>query len=365
MSKAEVNKELCEGEYLPQDLDTNELSDTSHLKSHSMVFSAIDLSQKMQDMMALMFTRMKASDWSGPKGSAPEYTWTIDELSAWFGISKGQVAATLKVPAKALSNTSAGFKNDKGEFQYTPLLKNVKYYNGILSMVPNDMLKHHYLVNVDETRGFAKVDNKIFRSLTNPNSKRIFDFICRFKGEYDLYPMSVERMQHYLGVIDPTNDKPIKKSYAIETQFINKLIKPSLIQIAECPEIEGKLELIEKDGKVGYEISKMSNGKHKIKFNIKWLNEVTPQPLDKEQRLTVLQEVDEQMSLYKDVVRHSGNGLTHLEKIRDLLASIGESTVQVDEKIKLVIKEQEDKEKIEQFNLKSLEDKIFSGLLDL
>lgn len=351
-----------EGEYVPA-IDKHVVhagsEEDSHLKSHSMVFSALDLSQKMQDMMAIMFTRMKEQDWD-EEGKSPVYTWTIDELSKWFGVDKSQMAATLKKPSEALTKCTAGFEENNGDFAYKPLFKDVSYSKGRLTMVPNELLKDQYLVNVSE-KGFAKVDNKIFRALKNPNAKRLFDFISRFKGEYDMYAMSVERIQIYLGVITP-KDKPLKKSYVNEMEFVNRLIKPALEHIANCPTTFGKLELIEKDGLLGYELAKMASGKLKIKFNVRWINA----PVDKKTRLEVLANVDKQMLLYKDVVKREGDGIPHLEEIRTLLLSINESTDTIVQKITQIQEERKQHElDKEDKELRELENKVLNGLSDL
>ena len=356
------NVEPMEGEYVPA-LDSHvapsSSEEDSHLKSHSMVFSALDLSQKMQDMMAIMFTRMKEKDWD-EEGKSPIYTWTIDELSKWFDVDKSQMAATLKKPSEALTKCTAGFEENNGDFSYKPLFKDVTYSKGRLTMIPNELLRDQYLVNVSE-KGFAKVDNKIFRSLKNPNAKRLFDFISRFKGEYDMYAMSVERIQIYLGVITPKG-KPLKKSYVNEMEFVTRLIKPALEHIANCPTTSGKLELIEKDGLLGYELAKMTNGKLKIKFNVRWINP----PVDKKKRLEILAEVDKQMILYKDVVRMQGDGIPHLEEIRSLLLSINESTDTIDKKIAQIEEERRKSElDKEDKELRELENKVLGGLSDL
>ncbi|NOI31821.1 replication initiation protein [Vibrio coralliilyticus] len=363
MTQAEESNKLSpvEGEYLPA---TNSVladpkEDDSHLKSHSMVFSALDLTQKMQDMMGMMFTRMKEKDWE-VDGKSPVYTWNIDELSKWFGVKKSQMAATLQKPSKALTECTAGFEDDNGDFAYKPLFKDVSYRKGTLTMIPNDRLKDQYLVNVSD-KGFAKVDNKIFRALKNPNAKRLFDFISRFKAEYDLYPMSVERIQIYLGVISPKG-KPLKKSYVNETEFITRLIKPALEHIAACPNISGKLELIEKDGLLGYELLPKSNGKLLIKFNVRWVNE----PVDTKTRKDVLANVDKEMLLYREIVQRQGDGVPHLRNIRSLLISINEPTETIDRKIEEILQERMQNElDKEERELRELEQKVLGGLSDL
>ncbi|EOX3447446.1 replication initiation protein [Vibrio cholerae] len=352
-------KQVVDGTVIPlgpSELDC--LDEDSHLKSHTMVFSALDLARRMQDMMAMMLTRMKESDWEG--NASPIYTWDIEELSEWFGVDSQHMAAVLKKPSKALSKASAEFEDGNGEFKYNALFKEVSYNKGKLTMIPNERLKKHYLVNVSD-KGFAKVDNKIFLALTNPNAKRVFDFMSRFKGEFDMYPISIERAQIYLGVLSTTGE-PLKKTYVSEAKFINQLIKPALEHIAQCPETYGKLELIEKNGLLGYELLPMANGKQKIKFNVRWLNA----PVDKAKRKEVLAEIDEQMLLFREVTLKGEDGIPQLEQIKKLLKIINEPTEQVDAKIAQV-KEERRKSELEKEDreLKALENKVLSDLLKL
>lgn len=229
-------------------------------------------------------------------------------------------------------------------------------------MIPNELLKEHYLTNVNE-RGFAKIDNKIFFSLKNPNAKRIFDIISRFKGEYDIYPISVERLQIFLGALS-TKGKVLKSAYANERDFVNRLVKPALEHIAKCPTAKGVLELVEKNGHVGYELQKTTSSKLKIKFNVRWL-EYVEKP-DKAKRKEVLASIDRHMQLYREIIKRDGDGLDELEKISALLASIGESTEPIDKKIQQTKMEREKKalEK-EDTELLELEKRFLSGLSDL
>lgn len=339
--------------------DLFEFDEESHLKSHGMIFSALDLGRKMQDVMALMFTRMKESDWA-TNDVAPVYTWDIHELSKWFATEPSQIASVLRVPAKSLAGIQAGFEDDNGDFSYKPLFKEVSYKKKQLTIIPNERLKEQYLVNASD-KGFAKVDNKIFLDLHTANAKRIFDIISRFKGEYEMYPMTVERLQIYLGILSPKG-KVLKKTYACEREFIKRIIKPAMKQISSSAEIKDKLEIIEKEGILGYELSKTSNGKLKIKFNVRWLSGV----IDKSTRKEALANIDKQMMLYREILARDGDGLPHLEKIKRLLKSIHEPTEHIDNKIQQI---QEERKKLEiekeEKELNDLESKVLKDLLEL
>lgn len=81
----------------------------------------------MQDMLAMMFTKMNESDWAN--NQSPVYKWNIDELHYWLGINKNQMAAVLRKPSAALSKVSAGFEESNGDFtvQRCVLLKGNAY----------------------------------------------------------------------------------------------------------------------------------------------------------------------------------------------------------------------------------------------
>lgn len=72
------------------------------------------------------------------------------------------------------------------------------------------------------------------------------------------------------------------------------------------------------------------------------------------------------MQLYREIIKRDGDGLDELEKIRALLASIGESTEPIDKKIQQTKMEREKKalEK-EDTELLELEKRFLSGLSDL
>ncbi len=362
MENENITSNEIEGELLPDQEREYEIcmegERGSHLKSHSMVFSGLDLTQKMHDLMALMFYRMSAKDWER-EGAWPEYTWNSDELSEWFGIPKNQLSSALKNPAEKLVEKKASIEKEN-DWDHFSLFKHVGYRKGQLIMVPNELLREHYLIKVSED-GFAKIDNKIFLALSNPNSKRIFEFMSRFKGQYDMFAMSVERIQIYLGIKSPRG-KILKPSYASERRFIKRVIEPSLKEIANCPATKGKIEVIEKDGLLGYELTPMRNGNFKIKFNIRWLAGV----VDKDKRKDVLASVDKELLLYKEVVERNGDGLPHLKKVRRLLKSIHESTEQIDRKIDQIVAERKKHElNQEEKELQELESKVLSSLENL
>lgn len=111
----------------------------------------------------------------------------------------------------------------------------------------------------------------------------------------------------------------LKSAYANERDFVNRLVKPALEHIATCPTAKGVLELVEKNGHVGYELQKTTSSKLKIKFNVRWL-EYVEKP-DKAKRKEVLASIDRHMQLYREIIKRDGDGLDELEKIRALLAS--------------------------------------------
>ncbi len=264
----------------PYDLMDDEHYTDYHMKSHGLIYAASDLTARMMDVMALMLTEMQESDWEDENTLyAPEYKFTNKQLVEWFGADTKQLYSMLKQPCKELAEKSIGIDSDDG-FRFIPMLADISYLRGILTIQPNIVLRDKYLINASQN-GHAKIDNKIFKSLGNPNTKRTFEFICRYRYDSSMYFMFIRKLQILFSVLTEKG-KVLKPAYAQPSAFIKRVIEPSLKQIAESPEAQEKLEIqTSKDGQVGYELVE-SDGGQKIRFLVKWKNEI---PAEKRQEL--------------------------------------------------------------------------------
>ncbi|MDA9558185.1 replication initiation protein [Vibrio sp.] len=238
-----------------------------HLKSHDMIYSHSDLNAMQMNLFALMMTAMKEADWQG--GKSPEYKFNTDELSEWLGVPKTSLHSALRSPCKSLAQKVISVESKDG-FSYTALMENVSYKKGVLTLVPSNRLKDIYIVNSSD-KGYARVNNEIFKSLKNPNSKKIFEFLSRYRFDKEMYYLSLEKLKFFLGVTD-SKGKIVKKSYTKDAEFMRRVIRPALIEIKENTHAQGKILIRNsEDGEVGFEIENLSDksGK-KIKFLVSW-----------------------------------------------------------------------------------------------
>ncbi len=247
-----------------------------HMKSHNLIYASSDLTARMMDIFALMLTEMRDTDWDG--NEPPTYTFNSKQLCEWFDCPKKQLYSRLKEPAKKLASKPLGIEKN-GKFLYVPILSMVGYENGTLTIKPNYELKSRYIVNLSH-KGFAKVDNKIFKALTNPNEKKIFEFLCRYRNDKEMYFITLKKLQVIFGIT--TDDGHIlKDTYKSPVQFVSRLIAPALKKISQSEAALEKMVILEKDGRVGYELVDCEDGiNQKIRFLVKWKNEVTKEELN-------------------------------------------------------------------------------------
>lgn len=249
-----------------------------HVRSHDFTFASIDATARMLDVWALLFSEMSEQDWYDKHGNAvtPSYYFKSDKLKKWFGITKSEaLSSTLRTPARRLATTSVGiYRKDSGEFAYFPLFQEISYKKGVLKITPNASLRASYIIKAGDSAGFAKVDNRIYRALKASYSKRLFEMLCRFRIEVSsLYPISIERLQKQLGIIDQYN-RVIVNSYSSPITFVTRVIKPALIAISKSKEAEGVLEIMtSKSGELGYEIVDADTSNPKVLFHCKWITE--------------------------------------------------------------------------------------------
>ena len=261
---------------------TQEEHDSYHLKSHSLVYASTNLSSKMMDVFALMLTRMKESDWEDDNGHeiVPDYTFNSNELCEFFQVEKKQLYAVIQRPSQGLAQQEIGIE-ENGQFVYRPILSEISYVKGILTITPNGKLRKMYIINASDN-GHAKIDNQLFRALRNPNAKKVFEFLSRYRYDKDMYHLKVSKLQVIFGVFGKSGAVK-KKSYQLQSTFIKKVIEPSLLEIANSLEAKGKLEVLTKDGRLGYELIEKPNNESLIRFNVRWLNQV---PKDKVKEAT-------------------------------------------------------------------------------
>ncbi|HDI3159679.1 TPA: replication initiation protein [Vibrio cholerae] len=257
-------------------IDKNPQDISNHIKSHDMVFASLDLSPRMCDILAMLFTRMRAEDWFVKRDiesnipAQPRYTFTAKEIGQFLLMEPKHVATLLKIPSQKLASLTAGIESDDGGFVYAPLFSKIEYKNRCYTIVPNNELRHSYIARA-KSNGYALINNTQYLALKDTNSKKMLDLLSRFKTGNKLYPISIERLQQTFGVISGSGEIK-KKSYSAKNRFINLVIEPALSIIANSPESKDRIKLLTGDsGKLGYDLIR-DKGELKIKFLYEWLN---------------------------------------------------------------------------------------------
>lgn len=303
-------------------MDNTESNEDYHFKSASLIYAATpDMTGLMMNTFALMLTYMSEESWRDKFGNdiTPEFTFNSDQLCEWFGYKRKQLGSYLKRSSDALSKKNYGFEVDDNDWGYFPLFTAIKYKAGTLTMKPNPELRAIYIIN-SNPKGHAKIDNQVFKALPNPNEKRVFEFLCRYKGDKQMYFIFVKKLQVIFGVLKE-NGEPIKKSYKTESHFINKVIKPALIAISLREEAKGKLEVLTgSGGEIGYEIEKSKRGENKIRFLVKWNEALT----EKETETKII-ELKKMLKLHKKYYMESHtskNTLASLEEVIYILDTL-------------------------------------------
>ena len=290
-----------------------------HFKTHGLIYASTSLTCRMMDMFALMLTHMKESDWNknSDQHFVPEYRFNTSQLTQWFDIDVKYLATTLKKPAKSLGEKQIGIEDDKGSFAYYPLLAKVTYADGTLTIKPNGELRELYIIN-SHKNGHAKIDNNIFKKLTNPNTKRVFEFLCRYRSnQTEMYFISVDKLQVLFGV-KTDKGKVLKKTYIRHSAFISRIIAPALADIATNPIAKDKLEIITKDGLQGYEVEPSSDGGCKIRFLVKWKNQLSLKEAE-----ACYSKISSLMQQKQDIESEGGDVLPTLREIHSLFLRLG------------------------------------------
>jgi len=251
-----------------------------HIKTHSIIYGRLILTARQMDMIALLLTHMKESDWRGPEGEKlyPTYSFDSAQLQDWFGIEPRKLYSALYEPSEKLVSKKISTEIN-GEWSHRTLLSEIKYGNGVLTITPNPSLEDIFVSNASDS-GFAKIINDMFLALPTPHAKRVFEFLCRYRYDTEMYHISVSRLQFLFGIKTEDN-KPIKASYMSETTFIARVIKPALILIKKLSLDHQDIEILTSEtGDVGYEVVPRTDGNGvKIKFLVRWRNQLSAQEL--------------------------------------------------------------------------------------
>ncbi|NGZ66598.1 RepB family plasmid replication initiator protein [Vibrio aestuarianus subsp. cardii] len=339
------------------ELITREKNDDYHFKGHNLIYAVLDLTAKQMNITALMLTHMKEECW---ENGTPEYEFSSDQLSKFFGIPGKQLYSSLKQPCEMLAKRTIGIE-DGSSFDYRPLFSRLRYEKGILYMKPNPELKDIYIIN-SNANGHAKIDNKTFKALPTANQKRVYEFLSRYKYDTHMYYISVQKLQVMFGVISEKG-RIIKVKYQSEIAFINKVIAPALKAIFECPIANENLEITKSQtGEIGYELVPLSNEKgYKIRFLVRWKSITSREDLDKAARRAV--ELTELYKRQKQIDQNPINTLRELEPIFRLLG-YDDKAESIKARINKLEIEQAEEESRRQLALKNKEQDKLNAILD-
>ncbi|MBD1577998.1 replication initiation protein [Vibrio sp. S11_S32] len=243
-------------------------------KGHQLVFSRQDLSAREADLFALMIASMKVTDW---ETNTPHYEFTSTQLSEWLGINSKHIGSNLNPVANRLASHKIGIKIETGngdvEFDYRPLFKHIKYKNGTLTMVPNDMLKTEY---IEYNQGFALINTRNFLNLKKEYSKRLYELLSRFKDQgFDMHPQKIKELKGIFGLLDEAGKlKKDKSSFKNNSVFMKRCIRDSIDELTCHPTIKKELLFLESNkGDKGFELLKKGNTIVEIKFLFRWLKQ--------------------------------------------------------------------------------------------
>jgi hypothetical protein len=307
-----------------------------------MIYATTSLNPRMMDICALMLTEMQADDWFNEAGEeiTPEYEFNSVKLSDWFNKKKKDLYSALDGPSEQLATKTIGISIN-GEFEYYPILSKITYKQGVLTIKPNGALRTKFITNVSQN-GHAKIDNTIFRALNNANHKKVFEFLSRFRDEYEMYPMSIKKVQTIFGVFDGKG-KAIKTSYVKASVFIDKVIAPALLAISKLKDTEHMFEIPESKDGVGYELDQ-SGKELKIRFLVNWKKKLT------QEDVAIFAKKAADLSYkYKLLKESGGDKLDVMIELENTLRMIGYST-QADsltKQIQIEIEKKEERERAE------------------
>ena len=262
-------------------------------KGHQLVFSRQDLSAREADLFALMIAQMKSNDWDH---STPHYAFTSNQLSDWLGVDTKHIGSNLSPVANRLASRKIGIKreNVKGdiEFDYRPLFKHIAYKNGVLTMVPNDMLKSEY---IEYNHGFALINTRNFFDVKKEYSKRLYELLSRFKSKgYEMHVQSLQELKGVFGLLDEAGKiKKDKSSFKNNSVFMKRCIRQSITDLSIHPQIKKELLFIDSDkGDFGFELVKKGRTITGIRFLFRWLKLGTIDELNQHDAIKTIKELE-------------------------------------------------------------------------
>lgn len=262
-------------------------------KGHQLVFSRQDLSAREADMFALMIAHMKVDDWDH---STPHYNFHSHQLSKWLGVSSKHVGSNLSPVANRLASRKVGIKIEtkkRGvEFDYRPLFKHIAYKNGILTMVPNDMLKPEY---IEYNQGFALINTRNFFDVKKEYSKRLYELLSRFKDKgFEMHQQRIDELKGIFGLLDESGKlKKDKISFKNNSVFMKRCIRESIKDLTEHPKIRKELLFLDgAQGDKGFEVIKKGRTITGIKFLFRWIKLGVVEELNQHDALKTIRKLE-------------------------------------------------------------------------
>lgn len=256
-------------------------SDISYIKkSHEIVFSQLDLTPIEYDILALMLSRLnfeKSSDYFTNRdgkivytGKSVEFTFNAGELKEWFGIESSKFKNVLYNPCLRLTSKNIGLKSKNG-FDFISLFKRIKYEDGSLTIIPNELLLPAYFGG---SLGYSKVSSVEFRKLKRDTSKKLYMMLSRFKdsGSGRIGPIELNDLYGLFGMLNEKGE--LKKSlYSRFSVFAKRVISPA---IKEIESIDSNIRFFFSSDKVpryGYGVIKKGRSIEKVVFLYEWDSE--------------------------------------------------------------------------------------------
>ncbi len=286
-------------------------------KSHAFVFSSLSLSPVEHDIFALLLSRLHADHWQDfleGKMLSPSYEFKSDILCDWFGAQREDLYNILYKPSDRLSSKKIGVQQEGKSFDFIPLFKRVKYNDGTLTIKPNDDLIAEFL---GISQGHAQIPHRSFRRIKTEYGKRLYSMLCRFRAPHtELHPQTIENLRGFFGLLDEKGSLT-KKTYAVNANFINRIIKPA---IKEIDEKESNIAFFvdEKTGNYGFSYIKEGRKIVGLKFLFEWSGDTA--------NSTRQLSYEDAKRTYNEVVSRSCvPSLRELDNLKEHLVSLGEA----------------------------------------
>lgn len=249
----------------------NQLFSKFFKKPHRFIFAQVSLSTLQYDLIGLLLSRIHQDHWFSEGelrvGYSPTYQFSNCVLSDYLGYSRKHLFTVLKEPILNLKNKNIGLLDEKSKkVGFISLFKQVDYQNGILTLIPNDILASDWLVLAG---GYAPVTNEIFTKLRKKHSKHLYELISRFKNKGKLRAQSLQDLYGQFGLLDENGNIKLK-SYKLNKTFIQKCIKESIEDIID-KEKSIVFHTCPKTGSLGYTAIKRGKEIVAIEFLFSWI----------------------------------------------------------------------------------------------